>query len=99
MTDLNGGDRSHLFNVLSVVEEGLRSLLAPDKMNLAELGTQVPHLHWHLIPPFSDDSHYPEPIWAAPLRPRGERKLPLDFPAVFGKLLKDRLGTPALPKS
>jgi diadenosine tetraphosphate (Ap4A) HIT family hydrolase len=28
----------------------------------------VPHLHWHVIPRWRDDSHFPAPIWAAPQR-------------------------------
>ena len=33
-------------------------------MNLASLGNQVPHVHWHVIPRFSNDAHFPLPIWA-----------------------------------
>ena len=40
----------------------------PDKINLASLGNMVPHLHWHVIPRFRDDRHFPEPIWGAPQR-------------------------------
>lgn len=35
----------------------------PDKINLAEFGNMVPHLHWHIIPRYTDDSHFPESIW------------------------------------
>jgi diadenosine tetraphosphate (Ap4A) HIT family hydrolase len=26
----------------------------------------VPHLHWHVIPRWADDSHFPAAIWATP---------------------------------
>jgi diadenosine tetraphosphate (Ap4A) HIT family hydrolase len=26
----------------------------------------VPHLHWHVIPRFRGDRHFPDAIWAAP---------------------------------
>ena len=45
-------------------ESILRDLLRPDKINLASLGNVVPHLHWHVIPRWKNDSHFPDPIWA-----------------------------------
>jgi diadenosine tetraphosphate (Ap4A) HIT family hydrolase len=65
MTDLDPGSRRHLMNVVYAVEAALRALVAPDKMNLAALGNLVPHLHWHVIPRWRDDSHFPAAIWAA----------------------------------
>ena len=64
MTDLDPANRRHLMNVVFAVEMALRRLLAPDKINLATLGNQVPHLHWHVIPRFADDAHFPDPVWA-----------------------------------
>jgi diadenosine tetraphosphate (Ap4A) HIT family hydrolase len=68
MTDLSDDDRLHLMEVVFAVESVIREQLEPDKMNLASLGNQVPHLHWHVIPRFRDDPHYPQPIWAPTLR-------------------------------
>lgn len=65
MTDLPGDDRQHCLRVVLAVESVLRDLLHPDKINLASLGNQVPHLHWHVIPRFADDPHFPDPVWAA----------------------------------
>jgi len=39
-------------------------VLAPQKMNVASLGNMTPHLHWHLIPRYADDAHFPGPIWS-----------------------------------
>lgn len=68
MTDLSEIDRLHLMEVVFAVESVVREHLQPLKMNLASLGNHVPHLHWHVIPRFADDPHYPEPVWASPLR-------------------------------
>ena len=68
MSDLSALDRDHLMRVVNVVERGLRLLLNPDKINLASLGNVVPHLHWHVIPRWRNDSHFPRPIWAEALR-------------------------------
>ena len=73
MTDLSEDDRTHLMEVVFAVESVVREQLTPAKINLASLGNLVPHLHWHVIPRFADDPHFPQPIWANPQRaPTGE---------------------------
>ncbi len=64
MTDLAPADREHCLRVVFAVEQALRDTLRPDKINLASFGNQVPHLHWHVIPRFADDAHFPDPVWA-----------------------------------
>ena len=63
MTDLPAVDRAHFMSIVFAVEETLREILKPDKINLASLGNVTPHLHWHVIPRFVDDKHFPAPIW------------------------------------
>jgi diadenosine tetraphosphate (Ap4A) HIT family hydrolase len=67
-TDLAPAEREHFMLVVYRVERALRELLSPDKINLASLGNQVPHLHWHVIPRFADDAHFPDPVWGAKRR-------------------------------
>ncbi|HKU70529.1 MAG TPA: HIT family protein [Burkholderiales bacterium] len=69
MTDLGEADCAHLMRMVFGVEKALRELLQPDKVNLASLGNAVPHLHWHVIPRYRDDAHFPNPIWGSSLRP------------------------------
>lgn len=76
MTDLAESESSHLMRVVETVERTLRQQLAPDKINLASLGNAVPHLHWHVIPRWRDDSHFPSPIWAAPSRVSAPHMIP-----------------------
>lgn len=64
MSDLSGASRAHLMALVFATEAALRSCYRPHKINLASLGNVVPHLHWHVIPRFSDDRHFPAPIWA-----------------------------------
>lgn len=64
MTDLASQERNRLMDVVFTVEQGLRQVMSPDKINLASLGNQVPHVHWHVIPRFRDDRHFPNAIWA-----------------------------------
>lgn len=70
MTDLAADERRYLMEVVFGVERAIRDLLAPDKINLASLGNMVPHLHWHVIPRWRDDRHFPAPIWGNPQRER-----------------------------
>ena len=65
MTDLDVDARARFMAAVWAVEAAVRTALKPDKINLASLGNQVPHLHWHVIPRFRADAHFPEPIWAA----------------------------------
>ena len=68
MTDLSSADRAQFMSIVFVVEKTLREIMAPDKINLASLGNMTPHLHWHVIPRFVDDKHFPAPIWATAKR-------------------------------
>lgn len=63
MTDLEPMQRSLLMQTVCQVEDLMRQVMRPDKINLASLGNYVPHLHWHIIPRWRDDVCYPESIW------------------------------------
>lgn len=65
MTDLEPGQRRYLMAVVFAVESVVRRLFTPDKINLASFGNMVPHVHWHVIPRWSDDRHFPEPVWGS----------------------------------
>ena len=73
MTDLAPAERRYLMDLVFGVESALRRVLSPTKINLASLGNQVPHLHWHVIPRFADDAAFPDAIWAPPRRAGGAR--------------------------
>lgn len=64
MTDLPPTERQHLMSVVLAVESSVRQVLNPDKINLASLGNMTPHIHWHVIPRWRDDRHFPNPIWS-----------------------------------
>ena len=68
-SDLALGDRNICMNAVVMIEQTLRSELQPLKVNLASLGNEVPHMHWHVIARFDWDSHFPAPVWATAVRP------------------------------
>lgn len=92
MTDLDPAGQQHLLRVVLAVERVLRAELVPDKINLASLGNQVPHLHWHVIPRFADDAHFPDPVWAG--RQRAGVPHPVDEQRLI-EGLRSALGEPA----
>jgi diadenosine tetraphosphate (Ap4A) HIT family hydrolase len=92
LTDLGPEERDELMRVVYAVEAAIRGTLGADKMNVASLGNMTPHVHWHVIPRFRDDRHFPGPIWAAPTR---EAAVPEDRRARaegVARAIRERLG-------
>jgi diadenosine tetraphosphate (Ap4A) HIT family hydrolase len=79
MTDLSETERNRLMRTVYAVETGLRKLLLPAKINLASMGTAMPHVHWHIVPRFPDDTHFPDPVWSSAKRAPSGRTVPPDF--------------------
>ncbi|MGZ8256480.1 MAG: HIT family protein [Gallionella sp.] len=86
MTDLAIHQRSQLMMTVCKVEQALRDILHPDKINLASLGNMTPHLHWHVIPRYQNDRHFPQSIWAAP-----QRDSVIEYPAAWRTTLINTL--------
>jgi diadenosine tetraphosphate (Ap4A) HIT family hydrolase len=74
-SDLDADSRLHMMETVAAVERAVRRVMKPGKINLASLGNQVPHLHWHVIPRYADDAHFPKPIWASPERDVAEVRI------------------------
>ena len=75
MSDLSDNERAKLMTAVNGVERAIRRVVAPAKVNLASLGNQVPHVHWHVIPRHSNDSRFPLPVWAPRQRTVSEAML------------------------
>jgi len=91
MTDLPAVDQAAFMRVVMAAESALREVMAPDKINLASLGNVVPHLHWHVIPRFADDPHFPNPVWGEKKR-NAPHPAPADIEAQLASALNLRLG-------
>jgi len=68
MSELTYGERDLLMSLVFAVERAIKSTMEPFKINLASLGNQVPHLHWHVIPRYKDDAFFPNTAWSARAR-------------------------------
>lgn len=77
MTDLTPTQRRMLLDVVFTIEQVMRDILSPTKINLASLGNMTPHLHWHVIPRFANDVNFPNPVWA--LTPTQAMQTPQPF--------------------
>lgn len=86
MTDLDAATRQRLMRVVFAAEQALRELMQPAKINLASLGNVVAHLHWHVIPRFAEDKHFPGSVWGEARRAGAPR--PVDRAALRRSLHK-----------
>jgi diadenosine tetraphosphate (Ap4A) HIT family hydrolase len=75
VSDLPDADRLLLNEAVFKLEQAVREVMQPLKVNVASLGNVVPHLHWHVIPRYADDAHFPAPVWAQAVRSTDEAVL------------------------
>lgn len=68
MTDLAPQQRARMMKTVFAVELALREVTQADKINLASLGNKTPHVHWHVIPRFENDKHFPNSHWGEAVR-------------------------------
>jgi ATP adenylyltransferase len=61
--ELSSAEWLQMANDIRVAELALVQAFRPDHINIASLGQVVPHLHWHLIPRYTDDPRWGGPIW------------------------------------
>ena len=83
MSALSEKERIHVMNAVNAVETLMLRMMRPDKVNLASLGNMVPHLHWHVIARWQDDSHFPECPWG-PV----QRDVPADVQAERRRMME-----------
>ena len=57
-----------IYTLLDIIEKEMIAYYAPDKINIASFGNYVPHVHWHIMARFKEDSYFPEPMWGSKQR-------------------------------
>jgi len=57
-------------------QQAVVRVVAPDHMNIESLGNVVAHLHWHIIPRYTTDPRWGQPIWTTPLDAMPDTRLP-----------------------
>lgn len=61
--DLDTRQRRALIEEVVRVEQALKVLFTPDKLNVAALGNAVRQLHVHVIARHTNDPAWPSPVW------------------------------------
>lgn len=63
--DLPSPDAHALLDEVALAGRLLRTLHAPEKLNVAALGNVVAQLHVHVVARFRGDPAWPRPVWSA----------------------------------
>jgi len=68
--------RTEIYDLLDLIEKEMLSYYTPKKINIASFGNYMPHVHWHIMARFEEDSFFPEPMWG-----KKQRKSSLVLPS------------------
>lgn len=79
--------KKEIWRVLDIIEKEMIDCFKPEKINIASFGNYVPHVHFHIMARFKEDSYFPEPMWGTQQR---ESALTFDMGS-FVKRLKPLL--------
>ena len=63
MSSVPADVRHEIYALLDTIEKEMLDYYRPDKINIASFGNYLPHVHWHIMARFKDDSYFPEPMW------------------------------------
>ena len=90
MSEVPNTVKLEIYTLLDIIEKEMIAYYKPAKINIASFGNYVPHVHWHIMARFSEDSYFPEPMWGSRQR---EAKLYLPSYEIFEQKIKQLLPT------
>lgn len=71
----NKETKEEILRALDIIEKEMINYFNPEKINIASFGNYVPHVHFHVMARFKEDSFFPEPMWGKKQR-EGNLTLP-----------------------
>ncbi len=79
--------KQEIFKYLDIIEKEMLDYFKPKKINIASFGNYVPHVHFHIMARFEEDSYFPEPMWG-----KKQREANLNLPSFeeFYEILKKK---------
>jgi diadenosine tetraphosphate (Ap4A) HIT family hydrolase len=75
-SECNAETKQEIWKYLDLIEKEMISYFKPEKINIASFGNYVPHVHFHVMARFKEDSFFPEPMWG-----KKQREAKLDLPS------------------
>ncbi|CAM3625615.1 MAG: HIT family protein [Aliarcobacter sp.] len=75
-SECNSETKQEIWKYLDLIEKEMISYFKPEKINIASFGNYVPHVHFHIMARFKEDSFFPEPMWG-----KKQREAKLDLPS------------------
>jgi len=92
-SDASMEEKAEIWRLLDIIEKEMLAFFEPTKINIASFGNYVPHVHWHIMARFENDSFFPEPMWGEKQREGSYRLERFDE---FNLLLKEKLENSSL---
>ncbi|MGA1932344.1 HIT family protein [Arcobacter sp. YIC-464] len=88
LSQCNNETKMEIFRCLDIIEKIMLEYFNCDKVNIASFGNYVPHVHFHIMARFKEDSYFPEPMWG-----KEQRESNLELPSFkeFYELVKKSL--------
>ena len=68
MSEVPADIKLEIFDLLNMIEKEMLAYYKPKKINIASFGNYMPHVHWHIMARFEEDSYFPEPMWGTKQR-------------------------------
>lgn len=87
-SDCTPDEKAEIWKALDIIERLMLDYYLPDKINIASFGNMLPHVHWHIMARFKEDSYFPEPMWGPKQR---DSELTLPSMELFLEKLQERL--------
>ncbi len=86
MSEVPAEIKFEIYDLLDIIEKEMIAYYNPKKINIASFGNYMPHVHWHIMARFEEDSYFPEPMWGTKQR-EGDLDLP-GFESFCAKVIK-----------
>ncbi len=68
MSEVPSEIKFEIYSLLDIIEKEMLDYYNPKKINIASFGNYMPHVHWHIMARFEEDSYFPEPMWGTKQR-------------------------------